>query len=90
MLNLDFKEMAANLHNLGITCSPARDIFEVPFLAFRPYGSSTATNVLEHFLGTPEVITNVNTIFNILFVFEVFFFNEFFMYSRSCFWGLET
>ena len=28
--------------------------------AFRPYGGSTAFNILEYFLGTPEVVTKVN------------------------------
>ena len=35
-----------------------RDLTEKPSSA--PYGGSPAVNVLEHFIGTPDIETNVN------------------------------
>jgi hypothetical protein len=41
--------------------SPVKNIFfpvEIPSM-FMPYGGATAVNVLDHFLGTPEIATQV-------------------------------
>jgi len=42
--------------------TPVRKILlpsDIPLKVHPPYGGSTAFNVLDHFLGTPEVITKV-------------------------------
>lgn len=45
--------------SLGITCSPSRNVFSVYQSPFQPFGGSTAKNILESFLGTPEIVTSV-------------------------------
>ena len=44
-----------------LSCSPERKIMspDIPPTEFRPYGGSTSINVLEHFHGTPETVTQV-------------------------------
>ena len=33
--------------------------------SYRPFGGSTAVNVLPQFLGTPEIVTNVSCSFSL-------------------------
>ena len=62
--------MAAN----EITFSPVRNLWGYNMGSFYPYGNTTAVNVLEYFLGTPEIVINVGLIklstFSIFFSFE--------------------
>jgi hypothetical protein len=46
----------------GIAFSPVRNLWGYNFGSFYPYGNTTAVNVLEYFLGTPEIVTNVSVI----------------------------
>jgi hypothetical protein len=51
--------------NRQLAFNPTRERRLLQDKNFRLFGSSTAANVLQHFLGTPDVVTNVR-IFNYL------------------------
>lgn len=53
----------------GIAFSPVRNLWGYNFGSFYPYGNTTAVNVLEYFLGTPEIVTNVSVIWHCIFCF---------------------
>jgi hypothetical protein len=49
-------------HNNHFSCDPPREnrcLEEKHFSQLIPFGTSTATNVLQYFLGTPDIETNV-------------------------------
>ena len=58
--------------SLGITCSPVRNFLDQKPFFFRPYGSSTATNVLQFFLGTPDITNDVSPVLIILLIPKIY------------------